>query len=229
MKKILMIAAMMVATVSAKAQFEPGTFSIQPKMGVNAAWLTNMEPAYIPNSKGGTAKLDKMPAVGVLVGVECEYQLTDKLSLAAGVNYSQQGQAWEDYDEKIGDTKYEMKDSKMELGYINLPITANFYLFKGFAVKAGAQFGFLTNASAKSSVKASDGNSSLSSETDIDFKDNCKKFDLSIPIGVSYQFNVPVVIDLRYNLGLTKVNKDESDKDSKNNVISLTVGYKFKL
>ena len=31
MKKILMIAAMMVATVAAKAQFEPGTFTLQPK------------------------------------------------------------------------------------------------------------------------------------------------------------------------------------------------------
>ena len=33
MKKILMIAAMMVATVAAKAQFEPGTFTLQPKVG----------------------------------------------------------------------------------------------------------------------------------------------------------------------------------------------------
>ena len=34
MKKLMIIAAMMVATVSANAQFEPGTFSLQPKIGM---------------------------------------------------------------------------------------------------------------------------------------------------------------------------------------------------
>jgi opacity protein-like surface antigen len=62
-------------------------------------------------------------------------------------------------------------------------------------------------------------------------KDECKKFDLSVPIGVSYQFKVPVTLDLRYNLGVSKVNKESVSgvDDSKNNVISLTVGYKFAL
>lgn len=44
MKKLMMIAAMMVATVSAYAQFEPGTFSIQPKIGMNLAKVSNMAP-----------------------------------------------------------------------------------------------------------------------------------------------------------------------------------------
>ena len=68
-------------------------------------------------------------------------------------------------------------------------------------------------------------------DIDEDMKDECKKFDLSIPIGVSYQFQVPVTVDLRYNLGVTKVNKESVSgvDDSKNNVISLTVGYKFAL
>ena len=62
-----------------------------------------------------------------------------------------------------------------------------------------------------------------------DFKDACKKFDVSIPVGVSYQFKAPVTLDLRYNIGLTKVNKESADKDLKNNVVQLTVGYKFAL
>ena len=41
----------------------------------------------------------------------------------------------------------------------------------------------------------------------------------------------PIVIDARYNLGLTKVIKESEEgyKDLKNNVIQLTVGYKFAL
>ena len=54
-----------------------------------------------------------------------------------------------------------------------------------------------------------------------------KKFDLSIPLGLSYQFS-DFVIDARYNLGLTKVNKD-GDSSSKNGVIQITLGYKFAL
>lgn len=42
---------------------------------------------------------------------------------------------------------------------------------------------------------------------DVDYKDACKKMNISIPIGVSYEFS-DFVIDAHYNLGLTKVNKE---------------------
>ena len=42
MKKLMMIAAMMVAAVSANAQFEPGTFSIQPKVGGTISKVSNI-------------------------------------------------------------------------------------------------------------------------------------------------------------------------------------------
>jgi hypothetical protein len=56
--------------------------------------------------------------------------------------------------------------------------------------------------------------------------------DISIPIGVSYQVpTIPVVIDGRFNLGLSRINKDKDygEKDVKNQVVQVTVGYKFKL
>ena len=222
-----MIAAMMVAAVSANAQFEPGTFSIQPKAGFSIAWLSNMPK--LPISTNTT--LDKSPVAGVVIGAEAEYQLTNMISLAAGVNYSLQGSGWEDYELKSGNNKVELKDAKVELGYITIPVVANFYLFKGFAVKAGIQPGFLTNAKMKATIKGEMDGSNMTTDVDNDMKDECKKFDLSVPIGVSYQFKVPVTLDLRYNLGVTKVNKESVSgvDDSKNNVISLTIGYKFAL
>ena len=227
MKKLMIIAAMMVATVSANAQFEPGTFSIQPKLGGVAAWLSNMPKLPISTS----TDLDKVPVAGFVIGAEAEYQLSDMISLAAGVNYSLQGSAWEDYSLKVGNNKAELKDAKVELGYVTIPVVANFYLFKGFAVKAGIQPGFLTNAKTKASIKTEVDGYSVNSDLDNDMKDDCSKFDLSIPIGVSYQFNVPIVIDMRYNLGVTKVNKESvsGQDDYKNNVVQLTVGYKFAL
>ena len=224
MKKFFVIAAMMVAAVSANAQFEPGTFSIQPKLGGVGSMLSNT-----PNLRlGDNVKLDKTAVGGVLIGAECEYQLTNMFSLAAGVNYSMQGSAWEDENIHYEGLKYEIKDTKMELGYINVPVVVNAYLFSGFAVKTGVQFGFLTSAKMKSTVSTTSGSLTQSVDYDEDFKDECKKFDVSIPVGVSYQFKVPIVIDARYNIGLTNVNK-ESDVNCKNQVFQLTVGYKFKL
>ncbi len=52
-----------------------------------------------------------------------------------------------------------------------------------------------------------------------------KKFDLSIPVGLSYEIS-NVVLDARYNWGLTKI---VSNSDSKNSVFQITLGYKFEL
>lgn len=219
MKKFFVIAAMMVAAVSANAQFEPGTFSIQPKLGGVGSMLSNMSD-YEFNG----IKADKTANGGGIIGAEAEYQLMNMLSLAAGVNYSMQGTAWEDISFLGVDHGVDYKDRKIELGYITVPIVANIYLFRGFAVKTGAQFGFLTNASYKLTKKTG----STTVETDEDMKDQFEKFDFSIPVGVSYQFKVPIVIDARYNIGLTNVVK-HSDESYKNQVFQITVGYKFKL
>ena len=227
-----MIAAMMVAAVSANAQFEPGTFSIQPKAGFSVTWLSNMEDLSFDIPFLNTSlDLEKSPIVGAILGVEAEYQLASKFSLAAGVNYSLQGSGWKDYELKVGGETNKIEDAKIELGYVTVPVTANYYLFKGFAVKAGVQFGFMTNASFKATTKEKSGSSEVKTEYDEKWKDKFDKFDISIPMGVSYQFNVPIVLDLRYNLGLKKVNKESwsGHGDLKNNVIQLTVGYKFAL
>ena len=231
MKKMMIIAAMMVAAVSANAQFEPGTFSIQPKLGSSISWLSNTPNIPIGDIGSKSIELDKSPIAGALIGVEAEYQLASKFILAAGLNFSIQGSGWSDFDEKIGDTKIEIKDIKMNLSYINIPAVANVYLFKGFAIKAGVQVGFLVDANYEVTATYRDDNIKQNVTTKIDesFNDECKKVDLSIPRGVSYQFpTIPIVIDARYNLGLTNVSKDSEEK-LKNNVIQVTVGYKFKL
>lgn len=207
-----MIAAFMVAAVSANAQFEPGTFSIQPKVGGTISWLSNM-PSY--------GDIKKSIYAGALAGAEFEYQVAQPFSLAAGVNFAMQGCQWDDV--KIGSKEY--KDPKIELTYLNVPVVANIYLFKGFAIKAGVQVGFLLSANYKEEMK--EGNTTT--KTDMKIKDDCKTVDISIPMGVSYQVpTIPIYIDARYNLGLTNINKD-GDYSTKNRVIQLTVGYKFAL
>ncbi|MFQ8806971.1 MAG: porin family protein [Alistipes indistinctus] len=98
-------------------------------------------------------------------------------------------------------------DAKIKTDNLNIPILANFYLVKGLAVKAGVQPGFL--------LGANDG-----------MKDAFKTFDLAVPVGVSYDFNCGLILDARYNIGVTKVAKAEYSDDSKirNSVFAVTAG-----
>ena len=76
MKKIILMAVMALATVSSFAQHAVGTFTIQPKVGLNLANVT---------------KGDGDIRVGAVAGAEFEYQVSDIFSLSAGALYSMQG------------------------------------------------------------------------------------------------------------------------------------------
>lgn len=198
MKKIMMIAALLVATLSASAQTtlrDVGSFTLQPKVGVGFGFLSGSWTMLA----GG----DRKTRVGLIAGVEGEYYANDFLGIAAGVNYAQQG--WK--VENLG-----VKETQ-KLDFINIPITANFYVAKGLALKTGVQFGFLVSAK----------------YADNDDKDSFKKFNFSIPIGISYEY-ADFVLDARYNIAATKINKNsDSDNKWRSDLFQITLGYKFAL
>ena len=212
---MMMIAAMAVACLTASAQNEVGQFTLQPKIGMN---ITNISGAEIVT---GTSTENANFMVDFAVGVEAEYGLAEKFSLAAGILYSRQGCDFGEFKASNGYTTVGWDKNQNKLGYLNIPIVANYYIAKGFAIKAGIQPGFLLSAKRKI-----DGIGDTPSE-DIDYKDALESFDLSIPLGLSYETD-NVVIDGRYNLGVTKINK-EGDDSYKNSVIQFTIGYKFAL
>ena len=56
-----------------------------------------------------------------------------------------------------------------------------------------------------------------------------KKVDFSIPVGISFEY-MNVIIDARYNIGLTNVQKDFLDlKPVKNRVFMFSAAYRFQL
>lgn len=192
MKKVLFAALMMFSSVGAFAQHAVGSFNLQPKIGVSIANLTDIK--------------DSDPRVGLVAGVEGEYQASDIFSVSAGVLYSMQGAK-----ANIGN----LIDATNRLDYINVPIMANVYVVKGLAVKLGVQPGF--NVSNKLKVN------------NLDAFDNpfakAQSVDFSIPVGVSYEYS-NFQLDARYNWGLTKVFENGKDKNS---VFQITLGYKFDL
>jgi hypothetical protein len=93
------------------------------------------------------------------------------------------------------------------------------------------QFGFLMDAKMNRTEEIKKGDVTDKHDTEVKCKDMFNKFDVAIPVGISYEFKVPIVIDLRYNIGLSKVNKDNwyENKSCQSHTCTLTVGYKFKL
>jgi hypothetical protein len=191
MKKLILVAAIMMASISALAQHESGSLTIQPRIGISANDFNNTK--------------DTKARVGLVAGAEFEYALSKRCGLAMGFNYSQQG------------AEQDKLDIVYKMDYLTVPVVANFYIVKGLAVKAGLQPGF----NLKSKMKANN--------VEVDFGDSVKPFDLSVPVGLSYEFH-NVVLDARYNFGVTKIFKmDKVDLDSKNLAFQLTLGYKFTL
>lgn len=183
MKKLFVMAAMVLSSVGAFAQQAAGTTTLQPKVGLNVATIG-----------------DNDWKAGFAAGAELQYQATDNLGVAVGALYSVQGY-------KVKDVKvagFTLEGGKWNPGYINVPITLNYYPVAGLALKAGLQPGFLVNK---------------------DDAEGVKTVDLSIPVGLSYEYK-GIVFDARYNIGVTKV---ADNWDHYNNVIQITVGYKFAL
>lgn len=137
MKKILLTAVVILASVASYAQHAVGAFTLQPKIGMNVASLTKCDGCD--------------PRIGLAAGVEAEYQATDIFSVSAGLIYSMQGNK----------AKEEGVTLTTKLDYINIPILANVYVTKGLAVKLGVQPAFNVSdkqklSGGKASVEAED-------------------------------------------------------------------------
>ncbi|MBO7116863.1 MAG: PorT family protein [Prevotella sp.] len=201
MKKIMMIAAMMIAAVSANAQNEVGQITLQPKAGINISTITGDYN-------------DKKAKVGLVAGVEAEYGITENFGIDFGVLYSMEGCKMDlPIAAGEGASVYLAKGVNINLDYINIPILAQYYPVKGLAIKAGIQPAF--NVRHKASKDGDKVNI-----------DGVKSFNFSIPVGLSYEY-ASFVLDARYNIGVTKLFKDADQ--GRNSTFSITIGYKFAL
>jgi hypothetical protein len=130
MKKMMMMLLMATVALTASAQktlHDSGTFTLQPKVGLA---LGSFSGDYTKSAGYDDPKM----RAALIAGVEGEYYINDWFSAAAGLSYAQQG--------------WKRNDVTVKLDYLNIPLTANFYVAPGLALKTGAQFGFLMNAKA---------------------------------------------------------------------------------
>lgn len=194
-----MIAAMMVATVAAKAQFEPGTFTLQPKVGVTLATISSDNTKF---------------KFGMAAGIEGQYQLNNWFGLSAAVMYSQQGFKAKDID------------LKGNLEYINIPVMAKFYVTKGLSLNVGLQPGFMTKAKAKISGRDRDFKDECNK---VDFSipmSIAYEFENGLTFEARYTTGLTNVGKDVFDSTDSSWDKAYQNK---NEVFMLTVGYKFEL
>ena len=214
MKKSLLLLAVLAMTVSAQAQHEEGDFTIQPRVGVSFSNITG-DDLFSEDTK---------MKVNLTYGFEVEYSFTDKLSIAGGLLFTDQGYKFDYYEGVEPATLSVKKTANFDNYYAAVPITFNYYIVEGLAVKAGVQPSFRV----KTKLKIDDRKMDLDEALDFLFGNKevtINKFDLSIPVGFSYEYN-KIVFDARYNFGLIKIFKG-LDVTSRNSLITLTLGYKL--
>jgi hypothetical protein len=141
--------------------------------------------------------------VGAIVPVA---NINDMLSFRAEANLSMQGAKWEEYS----------LSGRTNLLYINIPLVIRYQTESGFFGEAGIQPGLLLSAKDKYE------------DVTESYMDHMNALDISIPLGVGYEFKNNFGIGFRVIPGINDITKDEDDTD-RNLVFALRGTYKLKL
>ena len=237
----ILFTAISLSTMTAAAQNKVGEFSLKPMAGINVSDLSSDE------------EVNYKAKVGFTGGVEAEYGVTPWLGVSLGAIYSQQGAKYEASLGQLGVNEEGRKvaviiglKGKLKADYINMPLLANFYVWKGLSVKTGLQVGFLVNDKMSGNgavagfteipadqliqedLSISSATSTSLSTFSFEESDICKSVVFGIPVGLSYEYK-NITLDARYYFGLTRMDDAEDDAPARNRCLSITLGYKFKL
>ena len=201
MKKFFTFIAAAFMAISASAQSEAGSFTLQPNVGFTYTTATD------DNGEGSKG------AFALTAGVEGMYMVNDQFGLALGLNYTGYNVSQESFKDDVIYSNY----------YFNIPVMANYYVAPGLALKAGIAVNFLSTAKIDGydEYEFALGRKTIA-KTKV--KDFYKSTFFSIPVGASYEFN-DFVFNLRYNFGISKVS--DLGEDGSFNALTFTVGYKF--
>lgn len=137
---------------------------------------------------------------GYHLGAFTQFKFT-KFAIQPEIIYSEQGS-------KVKDPNLGSLESNFS--YVNIPIILKLYTIGGLNLQAGPQFGFLTSAE----------------WGDQSVKDELKNSDFSVGLGVGWDTPFGLILDARYNLGISDVS-DVAAAQIKNQVWQVSVGFKI--
>jgi opacity protein-like surface antigen len=215
------------------------------------AWSAHAQ-TFIP--KGGLT-LSKIAAddddgqkfnPGLTIGVAFNLPMSEVFSVQPELSFIQKG-GRATASEEFGDFSYSAK-SKVSLNYLEIPVLlkATFGESTKFFFTAGPSLGIGLGGKFEIKTTVMDQNISTSQtfdgkvkfeeepeeddeELDVLYVDN--RLDFGMQLGAGVIIADKVMIDLRYGLGLSSLNDEVEDEDTKaqNRVIQFTVGVPIKL
>ncbi|WP_455261175.1 porin family protein [Prevotella jejuni] len=227
MKRIAVLIVLVTSTLVSMAQNKLGTWSVIPHVGVSISSLLGGSGIYEVGDNM-TVEVKPHALLGFVGGADVMYQASDVVGLSAGLSFVQAGCKFKDDKGK----DYVFYDRNLRMNYVTMPILIHSYLLPGFSVKAGIEPTLLVSAKSHEVQQSyevdKEGKKSNFHEDEftIDMKNGMRKFGLSIPVGVSYEYE-NVVLGALYHVGVFNIYK-EGDS-SRNSVFEVSVGYKLNL
>lgn len=227
MKRIITLAFLSAISLASFAQSKAGTWSVIPHVGVSIASLTH-QSGGIEVGDNQSQELKPQARPGFTGGVDVMYQASDNVGLSVGLSYVQAGCKYKDVD----DNGVIWHDHYARTDYISVPLVAHSYIAPGLSINVGVAPSFLIYGKYHAGMQTydldTDGHRTNVKEAEIDqdIKKGLRNFTLSIPVGISYEYE-NVVLDARYNVGV--LNAYKYGLTARNKVFEVSVGYKFDL
>lgn len=134
---------------------------------------------------------------GFNAGIFISGELSDNVAMQFEVMYSQQGAS--------------AGGINVNYNYVNVPIIMKFFVSDEINIQVGPQLGVL--ASAKLG--------------DFDVRDQVSDLDGAIALGFGYESSSNVIVDFRYNLGITDTASNDGDDTFPNGVFQFSLGFKL--
>lgn len=196
-------------------------FSFIPKVGYNAARISGLsEDAGVRH--------------GINAGLSVEYRFSPYFAMEAGGYYSMQGST---VTYELGEELIRL-DLEVENNYINIPVLAKGYLYKGLYLYAGPQIGVRVNSNLNVHGKVSFLHMlELENSDDYDISSYLNNVDFSGVVGIGYQFDIGLLISANYNFGMNKLfntNKVSFEgvdlidlSNTRNKVFQVNIGWRF--
>ncbi|WP_300829051.1 porin family protein [uncultured Rikenella sp.] len=174
-----------------------------PRVGMNVSSMT----------KTTYSKARIRGSFGLMAG----YKINDLIGLQAEALYSLQGSKVDNNEKDI-----------YSYNYVKIPVLAKVYLIGGLNLEAGVAFNWLVKAQQKWNSSSYDVNGNVIETTTHtrSLIDDCKSFDLTIPVGINYQFRRWFDLGVRYDISTIRVSEDKKDH-AKSSVLSVNLGLRF--
>lgn len=234
MKKLIAYTVIALASATLHAQSPVGTFSIIPRVGASFSNITKESMGFSSGVLSTEALKYGKTRTGFMAGAALQYQAHRVVAVSLGIYYHQMGCTYDDTDlSQAGAGTYTVfAHGRTSLNYLSLPVMGHLYVARNFSFNVGIQPAFLlynrVHSDNTTVTIGRDGSYTYTGPAEEIDQENkfVRKTDLSIPIGISYEYQ-NVVVDVRYNFGISKVYKSTLGFGSKNRSLVISAGYKF--